>query len=248
MIYRIFFTLILFLLVSSLSAQTISTDRPNQSDASSTIPFKSFQIETGFFSSTVNQTDPDVTHKIYQAPVALFRYGLHKIIELRLLTSYQLDRKSSIYKDDQYFSNIEIGAKIQLLRKEDVNTQLAFVTHLSLPTHEGNIGTINKIAGSNTLFKSVGLGYNLGYKYYGVNNGDLIYSIVLSGNLLDDKLTCFIEPYGELSNLEDHIFNLDFGLTYLLKDNLQIDAVYGLGLNNDMSFYSIGISWNYARK
>ena len=248
MIYRVISTLFLTLFVYSLSAQTISTDRPNQSDASTTVPHQSFQIETGFFFSKVDFTNPLLTYEIYQTPVALLRYGLHEKVELRLLTSYLFDRRSGEDKYNQHFSNLELGAKVQLLNKKDVNTQLAFVSHLYLPTHEGNFGTINKIAGSNTLFNSIGLGYNLGYRYYGIESGDLIYSVVLGTTILSGKLTIFAEPYGEVVNLEDHFFNMDFGITYLLLDNLQLDAIYGLGLNNDMMFYSIGISWNYSRK
>ena len=39
------------------------------------------------------------------------------------------------------------------------------------------------------------------------------------------------------------ISNFDSGFTYLVKDNLQIDLSFGLGINNKMNFQAIGVSW-----
>ena len=54
----------------------------------------------------------------------------------------------------------------------------------------------------------------------------------------------YAEPYGLFSNFEKHIANFDAGLAYLLKDNIQVDVSYGLGLNNSLRFIAFGFSWN----
>ena len=73
-------------------------------------------------------------------------------------------------------------------------------------------------------------------------SGFLKYSIAF-GTGLSEKIGFFIETYGEIEKTETPISNFDSGFTYLVKDNLQIDVSFGLGINNQMNFQSIGVSW-----
>ena len=52
-------------------AQEIVTDRPDQTESSTTIPNKSFQIEMGFGSGNYN------SERLSLLPTTLFRYGLY---------------------------------------------------------------------------------------------------------------------------------------------------------------------------
>ena len=111
------------------------------------------------------------------------------------------------------------------------------------PNHD--YGTINKLLISHSITETIGIGYNLGYNYYGIGDGDANYSLAI-GIVITDKVSLYAEPYGEFVEFEEHISNFDAGVTYLLKDNFQLDYSFGLGLNNDMNYMSIGFSWNVA--
>jgi hypothetical protein len=58
------------------------------------------------------------------------------------------------------------------------------------------------------------------------------------------KLGTFLETYGEVVDFNDWISNFDAGLTYLIKENMQLDFSFGLGLNHKMNFFSMGYSMN----
>ncbi len=95
---------------------------------------------------------------------------------------------------------------------------------------------------SHKLSEKTGLGYNLGYDYFGSGRGNLTYTLAI-GTSLTEKLSFFMEPFGEINDLNNLILNFDSGFTYLIKKNLQLDCSYGTGINNKMNFFSFGISW-----
>lgn len=244
--------IVLLLLITGfgaeLIAQKIVTDRPDQTESSSTIPHKSFQIEAGVLFGDLNNE----SQRLYLLPTTLFRYGLTRGIELRLgqnLINYVSESTSEARFG---FSDLELGAKFQILRREDVNTEIAFLSHAVLPTGSDGLsldkyGVINKLSLSHELNSFVGLGYNVGYNYFGYDKGMLTYSIAL-GAAFNEKLGAYIEFYGESSDLRGFIFNFDSGLTYLIQDNLQLDFSFALGLNHRMNYFAFGFSWNIGGK
>lgn len=234
--------MILTSLNNVINAQEIVTDRPDQTESSTTIPFKSFQIELGFGSENYN------SEKLLLLPTSLFRYGLSKSIELRFaeqVAGIKIDANS---ETEYGLSDIELGLKIQVLKKEDINTEVAFISHLIIPTGSSeltntNFGIINKLAISHSLTNYLDLGYNLGYNYLGTGYGDLTYSLVL-GISLSDKIGMYLETFGEDSDFKEITSNFDGGFTYLLKENLQLDYSMGYGINQKMNYFSLGFSWN----
>ncbi|MFO7670347.1 MAG: transporter [Bacteroidales bacterium] len=225
-------------------AQQIVTDRPDQTESSSTIPRKSFQVETGFLFGDLNNE----SQRFFLLPTALFRYGLTRGIELRLgenLVSYKSEESSPTKFG---LSDLELGAKFQILKREDINTEIAFISHAVLPTGTDGLslekyGTINKLALSHALNSFLDLGYNVGYNYFGYGKGMLTYSLALGAGF-NEKLGAYVECYGEVLDLQDLIVNFDSGVTYLVRDNLQLDFSFGLGLNHRMNYFAVGCSWN----
>lgn len=228
-----------------LSAQKITTDRPDQTESSTTVPGRSIQIESGI----VRESDGIKVN--YLIPTSLLRYGLTSYLELRMtnqivsVTEENLSTKSGI-------SDPELGIKIQILKSENINAEIAFVSHLILPfgscfLSNRKAAFVNRIAVSHAITSFLGLGYNVGYNYFGSGNGDLTYSLAL-GFGLSDKLGLYMETYGEYSDFTEWIPNLDTGFTYLVKDNFQLDISFGTGLNETMNYISAGFSWNISKK
>jgi len=234
--------LIMTALNKVINAQEIVTDRPDQTESSTTIPAKSFQMEMGFGSGNNNN------ERLSLLPTALFRYGLSKSIELRFVEQLACFNNNATSETEFGLSDIELGLKIQVLKKEDINTEIAFISHVIIPTGSSeltntNYGTINKIAISHGMNNFLDSGYNLGYNYFGTGNGDLTYSLVL-GISLSDKMGVYVETFGEYSDFTEIISNFDSGFTYLVKENLQLDFSLGLGLTQKMNYFSLGFSWN----
>jgi hypothetical protein len=224
-------------------AQQISTDRPDQTESSSTVPLKLFQVESGVFYGKRDELNETVTH--YMLPSTLFRIGLLKGLELRVLSQFeQLSDKSSRQNG---ISDIEIGAKVQFFNRETSNSKYAALSHLVLPTGSKGLtnfayGSISKLCVSHTLSEFTEIGYNIGYNYYGVGNGDLTYSLAFNIDL-NGKIGLYVEPFGEFADFNDWKSNLDAGFTYLILDNLQFDFSFGTGLNQRMNYLSVGMSW-----
>ena len=237
--------IVLFVTNFTMTAQKIVTDRPDQTESSSTIAKGSLQIESGMLLGFAEIDD--ISLKTIMAPTTLFRYGLTDGLEIRVVNQYVNIENRNTSEKISGIADLEIGAKIQIYQKEDKKTEVAFLSHLVLPTGSKDVsidkvGTINKLSVAHEINDKIGLGYNLGYNYFGIDNGFFTYSLVL-GIAINNKAGIYIEPYGEVDISDTYLSNIDAGFTYLLKDNFQLDFSFGTGLNYTMNYISAGFSW-----
>ena len=212
-----------FVFISCFSfSQSIATDRPSaQTDNSYSLYHKAFQLESGLMYSYSNG---EVNSS--SLPNLLLRLSpVENIISS---------------------SPIQLGTKIQIIRKDDF--QLAFLTMVSFDSIYQN--TLTKLIGGNSITDNLGIGYTLGHNYATSNSTDFFsYSIFLS-NSFNSKITGFLEFYGDWnynSGIYNSAINFDFGGSYLLNDKMQLDAYFGKGLNNDLYFGSIGFSYLFIK-
>lgn len=191
-----------FLSVSHIIlAQSIITDRPDQTESSSTLLKGSLQIESGILFGSAK--DYLFSEGILQMPSILWRYGVTNGIELRLLTEFASVKDKLSKNTVSGISDLQIGAKIQLFSKEEFNAEIAFLSHAIVPSAKDELslnefGVINKLAVSHQLSDIIGLGYNIGYDYFGSGNGNFTYSLAL-GFGISDKIGFYIEPFGEIA-------------------------------------------------
>lgn len=223
--------LIIFSLSFTNNFAQISTDRPDQTEGTHVLKNGNFQIESGW---TFNSDGGSLNN--------LLRIGTFKGIELRFSTNL-----ISVHEDMTglfpSLDNLEFGAKFKILDKKETLTKISFLSHLSLSTEysDNSGGLLNRILVSHELSESFELAYNLGYsKYFEQDNGLLVYSLVVAKSF--GNLGAFVEIFG------DSYSNWDLGITYLIKDNLQADISYGQGINNELSYLSIGAAWNFSLK
>ncbi len=244
-----YLTLVLCLSACTVLSQTIITDRPDQTESSSTIEKGSLQIETGIL---LGFSENDFTsERQLLAPTTLFRYGITKGIELRVLSQFERLKDENSSQKVSGISDLEIGTKVQVFKKENVNIEIAFLSHLILPTGSNGLtnnkfGTINKLSIAHDLSDVMSIGYNVGYDYFGEGSGNLTYSVAL-GISITESFGLFIEPYGNLIEFETYEANFDTGITYLLKDNVQLDFSFGTGINYTMNYLSVGCSINISK-
>lgn len=236
--------LLLLLSVFAKTSAQIITDRPDQTESSSTVGQGSLQIESGY------QVNFEDNVKSTQAPTSLFRYGITNRIELRVLNQFETSRQNNI--TTKGIADIEIGTKIQLFQKKGVNTKIAFLSHLILPTgsngfSSGKVGTTDKISISHNLTEKASIGYNIGYANYGTGIGDATYTVSLA-IAVNKKVGVYVEPYGSYQNFNKYISNFDTGFTYLQNNNLQFDFSFGIGINQTNNYIAAGISWLIEQK
>ncbi len=233
------------LLVSIQSfSQEIITDRPDQTESSSTVGENNFQLESGLLYLKNNGEHL----KSFFGPAILVRYGISKGLELRFMSQYETT-KFLLEGENHKFSglnDLEIGAKIQLLRDENKSTEIAFLSHIIIPTGNDKVtsnyfGVINKLAISHELNDQIGIGYNVGYDNIAKKHF-LTYSIAV-GISISKVVSLYIEPYGSLGESGYFESNFDAGFTFLIHNNFQLDTSFGVGINNKMYYFSTGFSW-----
>jgi hypothetical protein len=240
----------IFLLCCSitLAAQEIITDRPDQTESSSTIQKGNLQIESGLLLEFLGE-DISYYERTILAPTTLIRYGLLDFAELRVLSQIESVKNNSTSATG--ISDLEIGTKLQLLKKEKSLLEIALLSHIIIPTGSKEVssnttGSINKLCVSHRSNTNISIAYNLGYNYFGSGKGDLTYSFVL-GSRINDKASVYLEPYGEFIEFEDNVININSGITYLLKDNFQLDFSFGTGINHIFNYTASGFSWNIGK-
>ena len=223
--------LILFSLTFSNNFGQISTDRPDQTEGTHVLSNGDFQIESGW---TFNSDGGSLNN--------LLRIGTFKGIELRFSTNL-ISGHEDMTGLFPSLDNLEFGAKFKILDKKETLTKISFLSHLSVSTEysDNSGGLLNRILVSHELSESFEIAYNLGYsKYFEQDNGLLVYSLVIAKSF--GNLGAFVEIFGDLYS------NWDLGITYLIKENLQADISYSQGINNELSYLSIGAAWNFSLK
>ena len=223
--------LIIFSLSFANNFAQISTDRPDQTEGTHVLKNGDFQIESGW---TFNSDGGSLNN--------LLRIGTFKGIELRFSTNL-ISGHEDMTGLFPSLDNLEFGAKFKILDKKETLTKISFLSHLSVLTEysDNSGGLLNRVLVSHEISESFELAYNLGYsKYFEQDNGLLVYSLVVAKSF--GNLGAFVEIFG------DSYSNWDLGITYLIKDNLQADISYGQGINNELSYLSIGAAWNFSLK
>jgi hypothetical protein len=189
----------------------------------------------------------------------LLRYGVWDNFELRLGSSYQqtkiLNERTGMDSIQSGFSPVLAGFKVSIVEEKGLRPQLAFLADLTFsdigePDYRPSYTySTFKFSASHTLSDLFSLGYNFGY----ANNGEdalgfFVYSAVL-GIGICERLGAFAEVYGTSDNGDEPIFRYDGGLTYLIRDNLQLDLSAGSGIDKDVDFYflNFGFSWRIPR-
>ena len=225
-------SLLLILLGYTAIGQTIATDRPSALTENASSLYKNgIQLESGL----LIELDSGETQSI-SAPNLLLRYGLTEKTELRLMNDVLINEGNII------LGVWTIGTKIQLYESDKMN--LSVLSSTALPNVNGEMGSLleqpinAKVIGNYAVSKTNSVGYTVGYT---INQNEIGYSLFLSHNF-SGNISSFIELYGFNDQL-----NIDAGFAYLVQDKLQFDAYFGTGINNKMTFASVGLSYLYLK-
>lgn len=238
-----FATLIFALSLTTNMAGQIITDRPDQTESPISVPSGSLQIETGI--QVTYSGEQERTSELL-LPTSLFRIGLSKSLELRVLS--QFERSSVGELTNNGVSDLQIGAKLWIAGGQEATTNVGWLTHFSVPTgstelSRNEVAFSSLIAVDHALTDKVGLAYNLGYSNIGSAAGGLTYTLALAYEV-NSKMSIYVEPFGIYDDFQYLQINADAGIAYLINQDLQFDFSFGTGLyDNRMNYLSTGVSW-----
>lgn len=105
------------------------------------------------------------------------------------------------------------------------------------------------LALEHTLSKSSSIGYNFGAAWMDDSSEALFIYSIAYGLEITEKLGAFVELYGDFSqnNRANHYW--DAGLTYLISNNLQLDASVGTSITKGQDlFLNAGISYRIPKR
>lgn len=246
-IYTILISLIFVCSKTYLFTQEIITDRPDQSESPYIVTKNRIQIEAGVVSENDEPVKDNKT-SVLTAPEVLIRYGLADNIELRAGMSFLSSKYTynSSSESSSGLSPLSIGTKIKIFNEKKSLPQTSLILNVTLPFKEKSkfqsdyIGCEFKFTMQNTLSKRFNLTYNLGGQFgEGFPGAIGIYTISLGANIIKN-LSAFAELYGFTlqKNSPDH--RADFGITYVVIQNIQADLSFGLGISKKSPDYFIG--------
>jgi len=241
---RLLFIFIFLCLSGLIHAQTSFLNRPSKTESAVVFGKGVFQLEATY--ELEQSCESDEREKETLFPGLLFCYGLGWGVELRIATQYERFKSSPVQISG--FTDLDLGAKIKLLKAKNQKSEVSLISHLFMPT--GSNGISNERYGNETLLLAwhelsdkVGIEYNIGYSNFEIDTdvGNFIYSFVIDYEI-NEVIGVFGETYGELIEFEELEASLDLGIAFQFADNFERELAAGTGINHRLFFTLVGLS------
>lgn len=229
--------------------EPIVTDRPDFTEASSTVGWGVSQIELGYTYSFANDgTDQSIQHTF---PEALNRRGIFaNWLELRLVNGYVSDKLNG--DDTTGREDLQVGFKIGLTPQQGWLPETALITQMVIPTGDSDITDDAYLPGANIIYA-----WELN-DYFSLAGSSQVNQAV---DALDSKYSEFAQSIAVGMTLTEHwggyaewfaIFSpndaagrsdqqfFNGGFTLLVTNDILWDIRAGAGLNENVDEYFVG--------
>ena len=243
------FTLMLFLIwadnVLGEAPPPISTDRILQTNSPDILQPGYHQLETGFYSYETDKEN-NIKSKHTLLNNNLYRIGFREKMELRLaLYGYNIQHAGS--DDDSGLSDAELSTKVLLFDSSATRPKTTLNAGFTLPIGDDAF-TSDQVdpffsfipSFSNLLPDSLYNDNSLGVTW---SNGDADFKYgTLWGYNLSESVILYGEFFGAMpidSGSNSHGF--DWGLTWAVKNNVQLDFFAGNSLNDSATDFSLNL-------
>jgi len=237
--------------------EPLVTDRPDITESALVIPRGYFQIEIG--TSVELFRSNELNGNAYNLPTFLLRLGINDRIEVRVGSTYSIfqDRQQLNPENAQGMNGSEIGVKINLNDNSDANFRHALIAGVGVPylvatelqESEFSTPTILYLASFN-LNSWLSFSSNVGGVWSAQNGAASIVYTASFAFGLSNRIGAFTELYGAGSEDGPNSTSLDAGFTYLINNQMQLDASAGLSILPEVDYYfiSAGYSWLFPIK
>lgn len=240
-------------MVDGSENEPLESDRPDFTEASTTVGLRRVQIEMGY--TYIRDSNNGTQSSAHSFPETLLRIGMFaEWFEARVAWNYGIHLNhsgiiSNIFTggDDLY-----LGAKIALTEQDGWKPEMAIVPQMNVPTGHEEFTDHEVTPGVNWLYgwdvtEVVAVGastqVNRAQDDAGVFYAEFAQSLTINYTLTQ-KLGGYTEwfaffPAGSVVELPQHYF--DGGFTYHVHNNLQFDIRAGVGLNDPADNFFAGI-------
>lgn len=232
--------------------EPLVTDRPDFTEASSTVGKGVAQLEFGYTYSYDNEGSQSVRTQSFGEP--LIRYGIFEDwLEFRigLFPVEQRTSTSGVKDTDQGTEDLYTGFKIALTPQHGIRPEMAIIPQMNIPTGSAAFTSDSVEPGVNWIYSwnisdtISTAGSTQGNRRID-DSGDAYLEMAQSWTIaysLTDELGAYTEwfallPSGADTAQTEHYFN--GGFTYLFSDNMQFDIRAGVGLSDAADDYFVG--------
>lgn len=229
-------------------SEPLVTDRPDFTEASSTVGRGVAQLELGY--TYTFDHDGTAATKSHSVPEALLRYGLiHDWLELRLGWNYAHEAVGGLTTAGS--EDLYLGAKLGLTSQVGLLPEMAMIPQMTVPTGASAFTGGEVLPGVNWLygwdvndFLSTAGSTQFNRAIDGTGNAYTEWAQSWTvGYSLTDRVGAYTEwfaffPHSADTAKPQHYF--DGGFTYLFSNDVQWDIRAGVGLNDAADDYFVG--------
>ena len=230
-------------------SKPIVTDRPDFTEASSTVGRRVLQIESGYtYSLNKDNISTTIGHSY---PESLFRFGfLADWLELRFAGNFAHQTIDS--NRDSGMEDIYLGVKLGLTPQEGVLPEMAIVPQMLVPTGAKEFSSGESLPGLNWLYgwdltENISTAGSTQFNRRIDGQTDEAYTEWAQswtfGFSLTEKLGAYTESFALFPSSADTIkpqYYFDSGFTYQFTNDIQWDIRGGVGLNDAADDYFVG--------
>jgi hypothetical protein len=244
----------------------MSTDRPDKTESPHTVDAGHFQIEVDLLNYTHDRHNPERASvrvdSLSIAPVNL-KVGLCNRVDFQvILETYNHvrvhDRDTGTIRRYQGFGDVIPRMKINVWGNDGGLTAFAVMPYAKLPTSQDNLGNPSVEGGvilplGVELPNEISMGLMTQFDCVRDQPGDghhaeFVNTITFSRDLIGN-LGGYVEFFSAVS-AEDNspwIGTVDFGFTYALTENIQLDAGVNIGVTRSADDWNpfLGVSWRF---
>jgi hypothetical protein len=246
--------------------EPLVTDRPDFTEASSTVGRGVVQLESGYtFSYNDSEIDAALTRS-HTGPEALWRIGITDEVELRIVWTYLWERTiegGGAAANAAGSDDLMLGSKIEVSRACGLLPESAVILQGTVPTGARQFSNRKVTVGVNYLYSwelenGWGLGASTGFdtavdrnvvvlpQMMTVESFDdhiVFHQSIALGIPLSDSLGMYLEYFGLYFHARDSNVPQNFvdgGFTYLVNNDVQLDWRVGKGLNDNADDFFTG--------
>jgi hypothetical protein len=232
--------------------EPLVTDRPDFTEASTTVGRNVRQLEMGY--TFARDSQAGATTNFHSFPETLFRWGVFaEWFELRAAWNYAVETSNAPgVADLSGAEDLYLGVKLGLTPQEGWLPEMALVPQMTVPTGGSNFNAGEALPGVNWLyawdineFLSTGGSSQFNRTLDDVT-GEAYLEFAQSWTIgygLSERLSAYTEwfafvPMSAETVRPEHYF--DGGFTYLVSNNIQLDVRAGVGLNEAAADFFAG--------
>jgi hypothetical protein len=205
------------------------------------------QIESGFLWENV-----DAQARNYSYPSVLWKIGLNDRFETRIISEYVSVKDNA--ETVAGLNPVTLGFKVNFCQEKGILPTTSFIGHMTTSNlgskefHTSYSAPKFRFTMQHTLSETFSLAYNLGAEWDGENPGQSYIYTLTSGISLGEKLSCYVELFGNAPAHSKPVHRCDGGFTYLFNNDFIVDLSGGLGLTDNSSDYYLAFGVSYRFK